>query len=127
MRFKVKRRPWNYDLKKDSLADKRDSVYWTTVRSVPLKPEEVESYAYKERLKPLNDSLGGNVRKEKVSDVVVQTLLLGRTFKSKQDKTWITLGGLGSCIPEYNVVDGYLSGLNALNPALLVLPYPCLC
>jgi hypothetical protein len=109
-KHKYERRSWNYDLRKDSLADKRDSAYWDTVRSVPLRPEEVESYAYKEKLRPMNDAEGRRVRKEKVSDMVMQALLFGRTFKSKEDKTWITLGGLGSFVPEYNFVDGYWAG-----------------
>ena len=36
------------DTQVDSLADKRDSLYWTTIRSVPLRLEEVQSYQYKE-------------------------------------------------------------------------------
>ncbi|NDV83080.1 carboxypeptidase-like regulatory domain-containing protein [Bacteroides sp. 51] len=108
---KYERRSWEYDVKKDSLADKRDSVYWAAVRSVPLKPEEVQSYAYKETLKPLNDSLGrGNINKEKVSDVILQTLLFGKTFKSKNEKSWITLGSYSTYVPEYNFVDGLWIG-----------------
>jgi len=103
---KYERRSWNYDLKKDSLADKRDSTYWATVRSVPLKPEEIESYAYKEKLNPITDSLGRRVNKEKTSDIIMQTLLMGKTFKSKNDKSWITLGDISSYVPEYNFVDG---------------------
>jgi hypothetical protein len=110
-KHKYERKPLSYDLKKDSLADKRDSVYWDTVRSVPLRPEEIESYAYKEKLKPLNDSLDGrNANKEKVANVVMQTFLFGKTFKSKNEKTWIKLGGLGSYIRKYNVVDGIWIG-----------------
>jgi len=108
---KYERRSWNYDLKKDSLADKRDSTYWANVRSVPLKPEEIQSYAYKEKLKPMNDSLGKSIaNKEKVSDVIMQTLLFGKTFKTKNDKYWITLGSLNSFLPEYNFVDGFWVG-----------------
>lgn len=108
---KYERRSWEYDQKKDSLADKRDSVYWVAVRSVPLKPEEIESYAYKEKLKPITDSLGRTTaNKEKVSDVVMQTLLFGKTFKAKNDKIWIELGSLNSYVPEYNFVDGLWVG-----------------
>ncbi|MDR3118508.1 MAG: DUF5686 and carboxypeptidase regulatory-like domain-containing protein [Mediterranea sp.] len=110
-KHKYERRSSNHNLKKDSLAGKRDSIYWDTIRSVPLKPEERESYAQKEKLKPLGDPSGGNARKEKVSDVAIQTLLFGKTFKSKKDKAWIAFGGLGSCVPEYNVVDGYWAGI----------------
>ena len=108
---KYERKSWEYDVKKDSLADKRDSVYWAAVRSVPLKPEEVQSYAYKETLKPLNDSLGrGNANKEKLSDVIIQTFLFGRTFKTKNNKAWIKLGSSSTYVPEYNFVDGLWVG-----------------
>ena len=35
------------DTQVDSLADKRDSLYWTTIRNVPLRLEEVQTYQYK--------------------------------------------------------------------------------
>ena len=108
---KYERRPWAYDVKKDSLADKRDSIYWATVRSVPLKPEEIQSYARKEALKPLNDSLGKtNGNKEEAFDVIMQTLLFGKTFKTKNDKAWIALGSSNTYTPEYNFVDGLWVG-----------------
>jgi hypothetical protein len=109
---KYERRPGNYDLRKDSLAGKRDSLYWAAVRSVPLKPEEVESYAYKEKLKPVNDSLSRtNAAGKDVSGTVISTFMFGHTFKSKDDgKAWIKLGGLSSYVPEYNVVDGFWVG-----------------
>lgn len=108
---KYERKPWNYDLKKDSLADKRDSTYWATIRSVPLKPEEIQSYAYKEKLKPVNDSLGtGSANKESVGSIVMQTFLFGRTFKTKENKAWITFGSMHSYIPEYNFVDEFWLG-----------------
>lgn len=37
------------DTQVDSLADKRDSLYWTTIRSVPLRLEEVQSYNIKKK------------------------------------------------------------------------------
>ena len=49
------RNRWN--VKTDSLADKKDSLYWVAVRSVPLKPEEVQSYIHKEKLTVSKDSL----------------------------------------------------------------------
>lgn len=45
---RAERNRWN--VKTDSLADKKDSLYWVAVRSVPLKPEEVQSYIHKEKL-----------------------------------------------------------------------------
>lgn len=108
---KYERKSWDYELKKDSLADKRDSVYWATVRSVPLKPEEIQSYAYKEKLKPMNDSLAsGHADKESVGSIALQTFLFGRTFKAKENKAWITLGSLNSYVPEYNFVDEFWLG-----------------
>lgn len=43
---KVRKREVN--IKTDSLADKKDSLYWAAVRSVPLRPEEIQSYIHKE-------------------------------------------------------------------------------
>lgn len=55
---KVRKREVN--IKTDSLADKKDSLYWAAVRSVPLRPEEIQSYIHKEELSLSKDSLQEN-------------------------------------------------------------------
>lgn len=108
---KYERKRWDYDVKKDSLAGKRDSVYWAAVRSVPLKPEEVESYVFREKLKPINDSTRrDSAKKEDFGDTLMETLTFGKRFQSKNKKVWLSLGNLSSYIPEYNFVDGLWIG-----------------
>lgn len=100
------------DTQVDSLAEKRDSIYWTTVRSVPLRLEEVQSYQYKEHKILLKDTLpGGKPKKETVADRMMQTIMLGKTFTTSDKRAWLTLLNLASYIPEYNFVDGFWLGL----------------
>lgn len=99
------------DTQVDSLADKRDSLYWATVRSVPLRPEEMQSYHYKEKIL-LKDSLPGSPsEKETVAGRILETLMMGRTFATSNKKAWLTLPNLSSYIPEYNFADGFWLGL----------------
>lgn len=105
-------------VERDSLAERKDSLYWATVRSVPLRPEELESYLRKEQqslpkdsLRKINNTSGNGGSVEVKSDGnLFSTLLLGNTFQSKNKKTWLQLYGLGSYVPEYNFVDGLWVG-----------------
>ena len=99
------------DTQVDSLADKRDSLYWTAVRSVPLRLEEVQSYQYKEKI-VLKDSLpGGNKANQKKGLAqVLNTIMWGKTFSTSNKNAWLTLPNLTSYIPEYNFVDGFWLG-----------------
>ncbi|WP_291530217.1 DUF5686 and carboxypeptidase regulatory-like domain-containing protein [Bacteroides sp. UBA939] len=110
------------DTEVDSLAGKRDSLYWTTVRSVPLRLEELQSYQYKEEKLPgfdveqgkklPKDSLDSKkLRKKKAGDEIINRIMLGKTFTTSNKKAWLTLPGLSSCIPEYNFVDGFWLGV----------------
>lgn len=99
------------DTQVDSLAEKRDSLYWATVRSVPLRPEEMQSYHYKEKIL-LKDSLPGSTsEKGTVAGKILETLMMGRTFATPDKKAWLTLPNLSSYIPEYNFADGFWLGL----------------
>ncbi|MCD7900106.1 MAG: DUF5686 and carboxypeptidase regulatory-like domain-containing protein [Bacteroides sp.] len=110
-RNKFERRTREYIEKKDSLADSRDSAYWAQVRTIPLRPEEMESYTYKEQLNPLQESSGQqSARKQPVGDFIVQTLLSGRTVYTQDKKAWLTFGPLSSFLPEFNYVDGLWIG-----------------
>lgn len=104
----------------DSLAEKKDSLYWSTVRSVPLRLEEMQSYQHKEAKiqgiqgegKLPKDSLGGNKsRKGNAIGIVLNTMMHGRTFTTTSKKAWLTLPNLSSYIPEYNFVDGFWLGI----------------
>lgn len=100
------------DTQVDSLANKRDSLYWTTVRSVPLRLEEVQSYQYKEEKLALQDTPSPKkVEKETGGGQVMNAIVWGRTFRTANKKAWLNLPGLSSYIPEYNFVDGFWLGV----------------
>lgn len=100
------------DTQVDSLADKRDSLYWTTIRSVPLRLEEVQSYQYKEEKIALKDlSPGEKSEKKTAFGQVLNTIMWGKTFRTSNKNAWLTLPGLSAYIPEYNFVDGFWLGV----------------
>lgn len=110
---KYERRPethrWN--ITTDSLAGKKDSLYWAAVRSVPLKPEEVQSYIQKEKLTAPKDSLRkDSAGKSTVGGEILQAFFAGDSFRTKNKKAWISCYGLPSYIPDYNFVDGFWLG-----------------
>lgn len=97
--------------KTDSLADKRDSVYWATVRSVPLRKEELESYAYKEILiNPEEAKKDSTSKRDMLLNKIMGTMMVGRTIPTRDKKAWIQLYGLTSYLPGYNFVDGFWIG-----------------
>lgn len=100
------------DTQVDSLADKRDSLYWTTIRSVPLRLEEVQSYQYKEEKIALKDLSSGEKSEKKTAvGQVLNTIMWGKTFRTSNKNAWLTLPGLSAYIPEYNFVDGFWLGV----------------
>lgn len=100
------------DTQVDSLADKRDSLYWTTIRSVPLRLEEVQSYQYKEEKIALKDlSPGEKSEKKTTVGQVLNTIMWGKTFRTSNKNAWLTLPSLSAYIPEYNFVDGFWLGV----------------
>ena len=100
---------WN--VKTDSLAGEKDSLYWAAVRSVPLRPEEIQSYVHKEKLSLSKDSLQEDDSiKTSVGKKIIQTFLMGKTFRSPNKNAWISWTGLPSYVPEYNFVDGFWLG-----------------
>lgn len=109
---KYERKVRTYAAKKDSLAERRDSVYWAAVRSVPLKPEEVQSYVYKEKLKTSQQNAQGDSTGSTAKDQQVMDLLMnGKRIKSRNDKYWLNFAPLLSSVAEYNFVDGFWAGL----------------
>lgn len=95
----------------DSLADKRDSLYWDTVRSVPLRQEEFQSYQYKEvKIQQKDSRSEASLRKSGGAGDALNAFLFGKTFTTGNKKAWLTLSNLSSYIPEYNFVDGFWLG-----------------
>lgn len=110
-KHKYEKKLRTYNAQTDSLANKRDSTYWKNVRSVPLRPEEMESYAYKEKLTMMNDSVKkDSTHKSNFGKKFMNTLLMGQTFYSENKRAWIKVGDLISFVPEYNFVDGLWVG-----------------
>lgn len=110
-KYKYERLPRVRNIKTDSLAGKRDSMYWSAIRSVPLRLEEQESYAYKEKLTLARDSVKkDSTHKSSLADDIMETFMIGNTFYTKNKKAWITAGGLTTYVPEYNFVDGFWLG-----------------
>ena len=91
----------------DSLANKRDSLYWTSVRSIQLKPEELESYAFRKELDDVVDTLTSKVSRYKpIYGTILKTLIIGNRFNFKDDKIWLQFYDILSYIPDDNFVDG---------------------
>lgn len=101
----------NVRISVDSLANKRDSIYWAATRDLPLRPEEVESYKNKDSLKLMNESgerqiviytgsSGGSIWGKLIGG---DDIKLGR-------QTSLHYNGLLGAVPEYNFVDGVWLG-----------------
>jgi hypothetical protein len=91
----------------DSLAVKRDSLYWTDIRTVVLNEEELKSYALKDSLQTYIDSLtyAENNPKFKASD-----LLMGGKLGNDSSLLYFNYSGLIGVFKEYNWVDGFQLG-----------------
>ncbi|MDO4165010.1 MAG: DUF5686 family protein [Bacteroides sp.] len=102
----------------DSLASLRDSAYWDTVRSVPLRAEELLSYQrkasdFKEiKLRVRTDSVTTDtIRTHSQDDEWINDILAShKTFRSKNRKAWVKLPSLLSVFHDYNFVDGFSLG-----------------
>lgn len=110
-KFELRQNSSRSNVKTDSLAGTKDSVYWAAIRSVPLQPEEIQSYIHKKELTMPEDSLHNKKKgKQSVAGKAFETFFLGRTFRTKDKKAWVTLSGIPSYVPEYNFVDGFWLG-----------------
>jgi hypothetical protein len=93
----------------DSLAVKRDSLYWSEVRTVVLNEEELQSYARKDTMQTVADSLN---RKRDYSIFQFSDLLTGGSFGNDSSFVRFHYSGLLFAFPEYNFVDGTWIGQN---------------
>jgi len=100
----------------DSLAWRRDSTFWTHIRELPLRVEEVRSYQRR-------DSLSGNDtitdHESAGNEVVISIEENPKTLFGKigQGEVWqvnrnlsLRYGGLTGALKEYNFVDGFWLG-----------------
>ncbi len=92
----------------DSLAAKRDSLYWTDIRNIALNDEEIRSYARKDTLKAKADSIR---QKELHPKFHWTDILLGGRTGGDSSKVTFKYGGItGGALCEYNFVDGWWLG-----------------
>jgi hypothetical protein len=95
-------------VKVDTLAQMRDSLYWAAVRNLPLRAEELQSYREKDSLIVRDSLFGGGVVSVGGNSPISRWLLgdrirLGKKF-SLQHK------GLLGAVGDYNFVDGFWLG-----------------
>jgi len=89
----------------DKESNKKDSLYWATVRPVPLTGEEQTDYVKKDSLaevrKLSKDSLSSKRNRFKLLDPIE-----GYSYRSADSKTWFNYEGLIQ-LPKYNTVQGW--------------------
>ena len=91
----------------DSLALKRDSAYWASVRTVALNDEEIRSYARKDSIQAYADSLEHS---EDYGKFTVSDLLTGGSLGNDSSFLRFRYRGLLFALKEYNFVDGFHLG-----------------
>lgn len=97
---------WNdkYKIKTDSLASKRDSLYWLQIRAIPLSIKEEISYVNKDSVQHRIDSLRSKYsnRKFDASDI-----LTGGHIGGDSVRFTFKYGGIAGALRDYNFVDGF--------------------
>jgi hypothetical protein len=92
----------------DSLAVKRDSIYWSDVRTLPLSEEELKSYARKDTMQAYVDS----VAEIEISPKFKPSDLLygGKVGNDSSAFVRFSYSGAMDVFREYNYVDGVWLG-----------------
>lgn len=94
----------------DSMAVRRDSLYWLKMRTIPLKTEETLSYRLKDSLRETVRRTGGDSSAVRSSSPGVSgSLVLGGSFRMGK-RVSLQVDGLLRVVPEYNFVDGFWIG-----------------
>lgn len=95
---------------RDSLAQKRDSLFWNKTRTLPLKPEELTSYLQRDSIRHVADSLkSADSLKNRTVGQWIGKMLLGEEINTGS-KTYLNYDGLLFACTEYNFVDGFRIG-----------------
>ncbi|MEA5128190.1 MAG: DUF5686 family protein [Proteiniphilum sp.] len=103
-------------MKVDTLAWKKDSTFWTSVRELPLREDELRSYQTKDSLSG-NDSMAETDRDrngvvisiDENPKTVFGKIIQGGVWKIKPDLS-LRYGGLTGGLKEYNFTDGFWLG-----------------
>lgn len=100
----------------DTLAWKRDSTFWTNVRELPLRENELKSYQLRDSLSGNNSILEtGKGRNEIVVTIgetsknVFEKITQGDEWKINRNLS-LVYGGLMGAFKEYNFTDGFWLG-----------------
>lgn len=105
--FEIAQRDSLYTTTADSLASKRDSVYWSKIRAIPLDKREVTSFIKKDSIQFHLDS----VRKEHHNPKFSFTdIISGGQIGRDSSKVVFKYEGLILGVHDYNFVDGLSLG-----------------
>ncbi len=95
----------------DSMAGYRDSIYWESIRNLPLRSDEIVSYQIKDSLKQVLDN---SERRERDNGYKQDANFLNGLFTGNEHRFSkrfrFGYGGLFRAVPEYNFVDGFWIG-----------------
>jgi hypothetical protein len=97
----------NYKVESDSLAMKRDSLYWEQVRVIPIDSAEIASYIKKDSIQHRIDSLRKDHHTSRFSFTDIFT---GGKIGGDSSRVTFHYDGLLRAAPEYNFVDGVWLG-----------------
>jgi hypothetical protein len=97
----------NEDITADSLAGKRDSLYWINARTVMLNEEELQSYARRDTLRERADSISNARRNPKFRPF---DLVGGGVAGKDSSFVQVRYFGLLEALTKYNFVDGFWLG-----------------
>lgn len=104
--FEIKRDE-RYVVESDSLATKRDSAYWASVRVIPVDSAEIRSYIKRDSIQHRIDSLRKDYHASKFS---FTDLFTGGKIGGDSTRFTFHYDGLLRAAPEYNFVDGVWLG-----------------
>ncbi|MES2559593.1 MAG: DUF5686 and carboxypeptidase regulatory-like domain-containing protein [Bacteroidota bacterium] len=90
----------------DSMANKRDSLFWKENRTVPLMESEVVSYKHSDSLALKKDTLAKDTTRKKGFDVM--GIIFGKRYLFNQKKNYLDWSGIGPDGEIFvNTVDGW--------------------
>lgn len=99
----------------DTLAWKKDSVYWNAIRELPLREDEARSYQVKDSISAMDsteinpDNNSVSVSIDSNPKTVFGKITQGGRWKIN-DKMSLRYGGLFGVLKDYNFVDGFWLG-----------------
>ncbi len=98
----------NTSISVDSLASKKDSIYWEEIRPVPLSKQEVRSYVKLDSIavvEELKISQPDSVKSKRKKASPISKLIFGTSFKMGEKTRFIYKSPLSTV--RFNTVDGY--------------------